>query len=230
MLAIIFLFILALIFILLGGLISSERFFHVLPKSIQKHEYQYAKVCVELAIFVGFIIFASIILLEIFQINLMEYYVKLPFYGIYPVIYCIFRFLKAKEESNIVNTVISIADKRHDRLDYHYFDYLLIDAENLLIKMERKLNTLKAFSLTPVILLLVNNLPNVLKAFTQSKNRSLQDYSNIVLVLIATFYFYETYQCYKNCQNQSYIIKVIKQQRVLAKYPNALKKNTAPHF
>ena len=212
----------SLIFVSIGYLISSDKLFHLYPKFIRNHEYQFTKTCGEIS-FLLFLIAISLMLLTTFNIDVVIYYNKLPFHNVYFPLYVFLKFKKATERSKEIDLLISLDDARDEKKSFHYFDYLMITYEGRLSCNDRKLNTLKSFSILPVVLLLLNNFSDTFYSFSKKSHYTPSDYSNIGLVFFILIYIYQTYKCFKLSQYTSSIIVEIKKQRFLFEFPDALK-------
>lgn len=215
-------FVTAFIFYSISMVISSDRLSIFLPKFVQNAEYSLSKMCRDISVLALMCFLGYYYLLENYNINFWNTFRKLPFNIFYFPLYLLMRTYNAFTNSRVTDVTLSIKDKRESKKNFRYFDYLLIGYEHQLFRSERKLNTLKAFSVLPIVLLLLNSAPEIFGMFSTYSFEFPSDYTNIFLIILVIAYCYSTYTCYQRCQNLTFIIYVIKSERLIAEFPDIL--------
>lgn len=205
-------------FLLLSFVLKSDRISIFLPKKVELHSDAYSKAILQVSVILTIFIFSALFLFTEFNINLDYYFQNFPFLLIFIFIYFLFIFLDELAVSKAYDVAIAAKDTSHKFSNYHYYDYKLIEEKNKLSRMERKLNTLKSFSFTPIILLLINDFPSLLNTLSLNQEKTMNDYTTILLVTLSALYFTVTYRTYKHCQTQNLTITYLEMQRVKMKY------------
>lgn len=223
-------FVLACIFYFIGMVISNDHLVVFLPKSVQKAEFSLSKMCREISILALMCSVGYYFLLESYNIDFWIIFKKLPFSVFYFPLYLLTKIYFAITNSRVIDATLYIKDKRETINSFRYFDCLLIDYEHRLFCSERKLNTLKAFSILPIVLLLLSSAPEIFSLFSTGSFRHPSDYTNVFLIALVISYCYSTYTCYQRCQNLSFIIKVIKIERLKAEFPDVLENKKEGDF
>lgn len=205
------------VLVLVVVILSIEKVMLLIPLNMQTYLYSFQQFCINIISLNVLLYLSYIFLKEGFSINLVNYYEQFSFikwiYWIY-VVQEIWSSIKLGREININDNLRKYNQKDTQKL--------LIFYQANLEHQERKLNTLKSFSLIPILLLVINIFSTVLDTFTKKQEYIYSDYLNIFLVLFLTLYVFQTFTCYSQCQQITKKISVIKSRQLDFDYPDFL--------
>lgn len=198
-------------------ILSINKLNEYIPQILYSYLLTFQQFCINIIGLNVLLYLSYIFLKDGFSINLVDYYEQFSLIKWIYWLYVLGEAWDSIRRGTDINSNVNL-----EKYDQKNIKRLLLFNQSNLDQQERKLNTLKSFSLIPVLLLVINNLSTVLETFTKQHEYIYLDYLNIFLVLFLALYTFQTFTCYRKCQQLTKKITTLKSRLLDFEYPDFL--------